>query len=831
MPLQVYRLRRLLAATAVLLTLVVAGMYFYARSRATNVLNRIPGKIGYDIKQTASGFQFSKSDGKRTLFTIQASDLKQFKRNGNAELHNVSIVLYGRDSSRFDQIYGDDFAFNQKTGDVTAKGDVQIDLVANPAGLASPDQSTPKELKNPIHLKTRDLVFNKDTGNAATAARVEFRTPQATGWALGVKYAGKSNTLTLSSQIHLVLNGPNAAVIEADRGIITNDPRQIVLDHPHLSRGDGTLQADRAVFYLSGENQVERVLATGNVTTVTRMQGAKPPSAAANSTEKSSEKSSTASDVAALPQPSEMRSRADQAEFLLAGKQDLLRTATLTGSVHIEQTGPQPMQGDAGRVILDFAGQNQLQKVHAVDGVRLTQNAVAGNKPAAKGIATGPQDFDLSAPIIDFTVAQGHILKHAETSGAAQITIAQAPESSPATVQASSPQRTVVTAGKFQAQFASSEGRNHFTTIHGAPNARIVNSTPGQPDRVSTSESVDATFLPLGGIDAVTQLGNVAYTDGQQPDKRMQAWANSARYTPGDQMLALTGSPRVANGGMATTAKTIRINRATGDALAQGDVKSTYSELKEQPDGALLASASPIHVTAQSMTAHSTPGTALYSGNARLWQDANIIEAPTIQFDRERRFVTAQGTSVQPVQTILVQTERIQADKSKSGDSLQTEKIEGKQPGKTASRAGSSSISITAAKLTYADSERRVHYVGGVVAKGADFTASAKTADAYLLPRSQTSSHQAFAGPGQLDRMVAQDDVVVHQPRRRAEGQNLVYTSADDKFVLTGGPPSIFDAEQGKITGVSLTFFRRDDRVLVEGEASTPVVTQTRVAR
>jgi lipopolysaccharide export system protein LptA len=831
MPLQVYRLRRLLAATAVLLTLVVAGMYFYARSRATNVLNRIPGKIGYDIKQTASGFQFSKSDGKRTLFTIQASDLKQFKRNGNAELHNVSIVLYGRDSSRFDQIYGDDFAFNQKTGDVTAKGDVQIDLVANPAGLASPDQSTPKELKNPIHLKTRDLVFNKDTGNAATAARVEFRTPQATGWALGVKYAGKSNTLTLSSQIHLVLNGPNAAVIEADRGIITNDPRQIVLDHPLLSRGDGTLQADRAVFYLSGENQVERVLATGNVTTVTRMQGAKPPSAAANSTEKSSEKSSTASDSAGQPQPSEMHSRADQAEFLLAGKQDLLRTATLTGSVHIEQTGPQPMQGDAGRVILDFAGQNQLQKVHAVDGVRLTQNAVAGNKPAAKGIATGPQDFDLSAPIIDFTVAQGHILKHAETSGAAQITIAQAPESSPATAQAPPSQRTVVTAGTFHAQFASSEGRNHLASVHGAPNARIVNSTPGEPDRLSTSESVDATFLPLGGIDAVTQLGNVAYTDGQQPDKRMQAWANSARYTPGDQMLALTGSPRVANGGMATTAKTIRINRATGDALAQGDVKSTYSELKEQPDGALLASASPIHVTAQSMTAHSTPGTALYSGNARLWQDANIIEAPTIQFDRERRFVTAQGTSVQPVQTILVQTERIQADKSKSGNSLQTEKIEGKQPGKTASRAGSSSISITAAKLTYTDSERRVHYVGGVVAKGADFTASAKTADAYLLPRSQTSSHQAFAGPGQLDRMVAQDDVVVHQPRRRAEGQNLVYTSADDKFVLTGGPPSIFDAEQGKITGVSLTFFRRDDRVLVEGEASTPVVTQTRVAR
>src|SRR6266567_322243 len=445
MPLKVYRLRRLLAVTAVLLSVVVAGMYFYARWRATDVLKSIPGKIGYDIKQTASGFQFSKSDGKRTLFTIQASNFKEFKLNGNAELHNVSIVLYGRDSTRFDQIYGDDFAYNQKTGDITAKGDVQIDLVANPAGLVSPDQSTPKELKNPIHLKTRDLVFNKDSGNAMTAERVEFRMPQASGWAVGVKYAGKSNSLTLSSQIHLVLNGPNAATVEAHRGVITNDPREIVLDHPHLSRDDGALQADQALFQLGPENQVERIVATGDVTTVTRMQGAKQSTVA--------ERHSAAGD--STPPPSEMRSRSDQAEFLLTGKQDLLRTATLTGHVRIEQTGPQPMQGDAGRLILDFAGQNQLQNVHAVDGVRLTQNAAPGSQPATKNVAAGPQDFELTAPAIDFTVANGHILQHAVTSGAAQITIAQSQGISASSARPSPPQRTVITAGQFQAQFAA----------------------------------------------------------------------------------------------------------------------------------------------------------------------------------------------------------------------------------------------------------------------------------------------------------------------------------------------------------------------------------------
>ena len=82
-----------------------------------------------------------------------------------------------------------------------------------------------------------------------------------------------------------------------------------------------------------------------------------------------------------------------------------------------------------------------------------------------------------------------------------------------------------------------------------------------------------------------------------------------------------------------------------------------------------------------------------------------------------------------------------------------------------------------------------------------------------------------------IDHIIARDQVVITQPDRRATGNQLVYTASDDKFVLTGGPPSIFDAEHGKITGVSLTFFRRDDRVLVEGNTTTPTVTHTRVAR
>ena len=810
MPLPVYHLRRLLAATAVLFSVVVAAMYFYARLQTRDARKEVPFKLPYEIKQTANGFEFSNSKGDRTLFTVHASEVKQFKLNGIAELHNVSIILYGRDSSRYDQIYGDDFSYNQQTGDISAKGEVQIDLVSNPSGESSPDQSTPKEIKNPIHLKTRDLVFNKDSGNAWTNARVDFSTPQARGSAVGIHYAGKKNELMLSSQIHILTGVPDVAVIDAAHGVITNDPHVIVLDHPELRRESGTVTADQATFFLSAENDVQRVVATGNVQTDTKMS------------RKAEADSGRAS--------GEVHGRSDNAEFLLTETHNLLRTAILTGNVHLEQMGPQPIQGDAGRVVLDYSGQNELQQVHALDGARLTQQSSGSDQSGSdksafeksgtgkSGMGSSLQNFVVTAPVIDFTVLQGHLLDKAVTSGAARIEVSSVPNANPST----GGQHTTVTAGKFEAKFTVQDGSNRLASVHGAPDARIVNSNPGEPDRTSTSDMVDAALLPQGGIESITQRGNVFYSDAQPSDKQTRAWANSARYTPADQMLVLSGNPRVTNGGMETTANVIRMNRASGDAFAEGDVKSTYSDLKEQPNGALLASSSPIHVTAHTMTAHNSTAVALYTGNARLWQDANIVEAPSIQFDRDRRFVVAQGNELQPVHTILAQT-------AKPADQAAT-------PPTSSGRAkavspGSAPIVITAKKLTYADAERKIHYEGGVIAKSDNYTATAETADAFLVPRSQSASTKTLAGPSQLDHMVAEGDVVVQEPGRKAVGQKLVYIASEDKFVLTGGPPSIFDAEQGKITGVSLTFFRTDDRVIVEGEANAPVVTQTRVAR
>src|SRR5579863_2147224 len=143
MPAYLSRLRRWFAGAIIVAVLVVAGVYFYARHRMQDALKQVPAKIGLEIKQTATGFTVSKSQQGRTLFTIQASKAVQFKQGGHAELHDVQITLYGS---------------------VVAKGEVQIDLQSNPAGVLNPDQSPPTNLKNPIHLKTSGLAFNQNTG-------------------------------------------------------------------------------------------------------------------------------------------------------------------------------------------------------------------------------------------------------------------------------------------------------------------------------------------------------------------------------------------------------------------------------------------------------------------------------------------------------------------------------------------------------------------------------------------------------------------------------------------------------------------------------------------
>ena len=804
----VSRLRRWFALGAILMVATVAGMYFYARWSLRKAVHDLPAKMGLDIQQTAEGFSISKSIEGRTQFTVSASKAVQFKDGGRADLHNVKIVIYGKDAGRFDQVTADDFEYDPVSGNVTAKGTVLIDLEANPEGMRHSDQTPPAQRRSPIHLETDGLVFNRHTGDASSAGKVVFQTPQASGSAVGIEYVAKTGTMNLLSAVAMTVNRPQPVHLNADHGVITKQPHQVVLTTVHMTREQQEARSDHATFFLREDDTVDHILAEGDVETV--LHGRSSSNA-------------------------ETHERSDRAELFLTGARNLLTTAILTGNVQLASLGTQPADAAAGQATLHFAGRQMLKTVHAEDGVRLTQkNRESGLVAVPSASKGGAQDVEMTAPVMDFMVKDGRLLERAETSGPPRIVV----------TQPGANQKTVVTAAKFTAKFTEN---NRLATLHGEPDAKIFSSliqaskidaskidagkagssktgSPAQTDRVSTSRMLDVVFFPEGGVRSITQTGGFVYVDGTQ-----KAWAQRGEYTTADQLAVLTGSPRVVDGGMTTTAQTIRMNRATGDAIAEGNVKSTYSDLKAQPEGGMLASSDPIHVTSRSMTANRSTAIAVYTGDARLWQDANVVEAPTLQFDRDHRTIFAQGVGqgevsvgtglrpvragqspaptqapAQPVSTVLVQV-----DKNGTVTPLR----------------------ITSARLNYADVERRIFLDGGVTTKASDATMTGQRMTVFLLPRSQSKAGANPAMPGQVDRIIAEDQVVITQPTRHATGERLVYTSADDKFVLTGGPPSIFDAERGKTTGDSLTFYKHDDRVLVEGRETSPAVTRTQVAR
>jgi lipopolysaccharide export system protein LptA len=779
------QVRKWLIAGVVVLLIGVTVSYWFARFHVSPVLHSVPKELGFDIQQTSEGFSLSKSEAGRTLYTIRASKAVQFKSGGRADLHDVHIVVYGKAHDRYDQIYGGEFTYDPESGDIHAVGEVHIDLQGNAEGPLKPDQAAPDELKNPLHLVTHALTFNQKTGIAQTDEVVQFRSAQASGSAKGAYYDSKANELQVKSDVHILTTGADAATITGTSGVIQKTPRQAVLQNVRVEQPDRTLTGDKGTMLLEADNSVQHIVVEGNVHIESR--------------------GPTVVDI--------VGPRGD----LNMGPNNSVQKAIMSGGAKFDTHGANVVHGWADTFVVDFDDQNQAKLFHMIKNAHMMQEP----KPGKSGPSGQPMQVD--ADQLDFVLENGNQLKTGDTVGKAMITILPSPPGSKPAKSSGGQEMggnatTVATAVKFHVTF---DDNNRMKTLHGSPDSRIVSTSPGQPEKVSTAQNLDVLFGPDGGAEKLVQTGDFQYHEASaNPDTAgRSAFGEVATYTPGDYMLILTGSPRVIDGGTTTTAEVIRINRQTGDGFADNDVKTTYSDLKPQPNGALLANSDPIHVTAQHMTGQKQPGVAHYTGNVRLWQTDNVVRAPKIDFDNEKRSIVAESDRSQTVSSLFVQ--------QGEGGKL-------------------TPVDVTSDRLTYVDEERRARFTGNVFAKSTINTITAKQIDVYLKPADAASKNAdpqppeprqsksvipGSNGPSQIDHMVAVGSVVVTEPNRRAVGDRLVYTTDDTRYYLTGKSPSIFDAEHGTVWGDSLTFYNRDDRVLVESKRTSPTITRARTTK
>src|SRR5207245_556745 len=111
----------------------------------------------------------------------------------------------------------------------------------------------------------------------------------------------------------------------------------------------------KGTLFLRPDNTLDRILASGNVRV--ESQGARSAKVQSN-----------------------------QLELLMADRQNALRTATFSGDVRMENAGAQRMEGNAGRVVLNFIGNDVLAGVRTEENVKLVQRQQADKSSAAASL-------------------------------------------------------------------------------------------------------------------------------------------------------------------------------------------------------------------------------------------------------------------------------------------------------------------------------------------------------------------------------------------------------------------------------------------------------------
>jgi lipopolysaccharide transport protein LptA len=199
----------------------------------------------------------------------------------------------------------------------------------------------------------------------------------------------------------------------------------------------------------------------------------------------------------------------------------------------------------------------------------------------------------------------------------------------------------------------------------------------------------------------------------------------------------------------------------------------------------LLGDKEPVQIVAEKLAYDETSRRADYSGAVRLIQGDTTITADSLSLDEIKGDLTATGKVV----TQLKITEK-DAPTSKP----------------TIGRAAS---------FAYSDQTRLATYS----------TTAQLDGDQGNLRAAKIELHLA-AGENTLEGLEADGQVTALVDRRTVTGARLSYTPADDKYVVTGTPVKMLDADCQETSGKTLTFWKASDRVQVDG--NNEVRTQTK---
>ncbi len=275
------------------------------------------------------------------------------------------------------------------------------------------------------------------------------------------------------------------------------------------------------------------------------------------------------------------------------------------------------------------------------------------------------------------------------------------------------------------------------------------------------------------------------------------AEAEEAVMLRNPQTAVLTGKAVVRDATSETHAAKMTFNQDNGNFRAEGSVRSTDFSAKS---GTVQLGSGPANLSSERLEANSKTGRALYSGHARMWQGPSVLEAESIELLKDPRIVNAVGN---------VRAAFPQAPSANSTAKLPI------------------LWHVSSGKLAYFEVENRARLEENVVVQSTDQKMRASTLDLFFTRASEGKDQ----GASQISRAVGMGDVEVEEADRRATADTGVYTAKDQKFVLSGGNPTIYDTTEGMTRGRELTFYIASDTIIVDSGNGLRTLTKHRVQR
>ena len=710
---------------------VVAISYYKLRNAEKFKPKSEKPELSKEVTGVVEGYEQRVTRNDRLYLLVKASRDVTFS-DGHHELENVNMSVYPPEGETPDQISAARAVYQPETNILSFAGNVKI------------------ETKEKLKVGTDALSFDQNSGIAHTDSPVSFERENLSGTSVGAVVEQTAKRLELKKDVQLTIAPGETAksprtrpvAIKAAHGTFEQQSMQLAFSGGvTVEQENDILSGDNLTGFINQQKRLERAEIRGN----SYLRVIDPGRAA------------------------EVHSV--NMDFFL-DKDQRLERAVATNNI-----AARTLEGDSD---VQVSGGNSIEVTfQATNDSSLLKQLVAGGRSvitmsAPKSKANDPKAANKRLTANEVKLiwrVTGRDLEKAQANGDAELFVEPVVSNTRA-------ERKKLNAPQFDCDFFEAGNLARTCKATGGSKAVLDPMQPSQSRGTRTLTSQNMTAVFLKDTQDVERLD--AQGDGKFNENDRNGVAANVSYVAAEETVKLRGGdPTVWDSRGRTKATELDADLVNSVSYARGKTTTTYYS-QEQTNGAtpFAKTKSPVYIASERGEFHHQSGQAIYSGNARAWQDDNYVRGDKL--------------------VIYVNDKRMEA----SGH-VQTAIYNAKQ--RVENNNTTVPVFAAADSMFYSDPDRTIHYEGNVDIKQATDRLTSGVADIYLTKESN-----------EMEKTTAQRNVVLTQPNRKGIGDWVEYTAANEIAVLKGNPARVEDVEQGNTEGNRLTLAMREGKVTAD---------------